>query len=454
MSEHLEEPQNWPENVNSLRILQINLNKSERAHLDIINEKVSKNYDIILIQEPFSTVFNAIRTPTNFRPIFPIHRLQNQEPIRSVIWVNKKLSTGSWVALDVPGTNDITAMQLEGPYGKVSIFNVYNDCTHFRTEATLRRYIYEHADSILANEDHHMLLMGDFNRHHPLWDDDKDTHLFTRQASRAAEGLIGLIATYELAMALPKGIPTLQHMVTKRYSRPDNIFNMPGLSGLITKCAVDPSIRPTSTDHFPITTNITLSQERVEAQPSYNFREVDWDIFRQKLRTRLNATPNPRVINTQDQLHEAASQLTQAVQLTIGENVAKSRPRPDAKRWWNSDLKKMKKELNRLRAKSYTFRAIANHPSHEELRSKSNIYGEAIVAAKQQHWVNYLEEMTAADIWTANKFVKEPAGDGGCLRIPTLTTRNAEGGVIQVNSNEDKAKLFANTFSPSASTDS
>jgi hypothetical protein len=56
---------------NSLRILQINLNKSEKAHLDILNSKVSQNYDIMLIQEPHVTAFNGIRTPTNFRPVFP-----------------------------------------------------------------------------------------------------------------------------------------------------------------------------------------------------------------------------------------------------------------------------------------------------------------------------------------------------------------------------------------------
>ena len=124
-----------------------------------------------------------------------------------------------------------------------------------------------------------MLLMGNFNRHHPLWDNNEDTHLFTQQALRAAKGIIGLIATYDLAMALPKGIPTLQHMVTKKYSRLDNVFSTHGLSNLITKCEVDPSIRPTSTDHFPITTNITLTQQRAEVAPSHNFREVDWDLF-------------------------------------------------------------------------------------------------------------------------------------------------------------------------------
>jgi hypothetical protein len=180
----------------SIRILQINLNKSEKAHLDILNEKVSQHYDIMLIQEPYATAFKGIRTPSNFRPVFPSNRLQSEDSIRSVIWVNRKIDTNNWLILDIPGTSDITAIQLKGPYGTLSIFNIYNDCTHSRNEATLRRYIRDNTNIILATENHHMLLAGDFNRHHPLWDDDENTHLFTQQATRQAEGLINMIAAY------------------------------------------------------------------------------------------------------------------------------------------------------------------------------------------------------------------------------------------------------------------
>ena len=235
----------------------------------------------MLIQEPYTTVFNAIRTPTNFRLVFPVHRLQNQnnEQIWSVIWVNKNLNTGNWTALDIPGTNDITAVQLRGPYGSLSIFNIYNDCTHSRNETALKRYIQVNANTILATEDHHMLWAGDFNRHHPLWDNDEDEHLFTQQAMRLAGKLIDLISTYDLSMSLPKGIPTLQHMVTKRYSRPDNVFSTTKLSDLIIRCDVEPALRPPSTDHFPIITNILLPQDRTEATATFNFREADWAIF-------------------------------------------------------------------------------------------------------------------------------------------------------------------------------
>ena len=55
----------------NIKILQINLNKSEKAHLEIINENMSQKYDIILIQELYTTTFNTIRTPANFHPMCP-----------------------------------------------------------------------------------------------------------------------------------------------------------------------------------------------------------------------------------------------------------------------------------------------------------------------------------------------------------------------------------------------
>ena len=218
MPEQLAPTQTREVNMTKLRILQINLNKSEKAHLDIISERVSEKYDIMLIQEPYTTRFNAIRTPTNFRPVFPSNRFADESQIRSVIWVNRRLETKNWTIIDIQNTNDITAIQLNGTYGKITIFNIYNDCTHSRTEAALRNYLNTHRNTTSNDDRAHMIWAGDFNRHHPLWDDDKDTHLFTNQALRSAEGLIEQLAEHGMEMALPKGVPTLQHMRTKRYS--------------------------------------------------------------------------------------------------------------------------------------------------------------------------------------------------------------------------------------------
>ena len=171
-------------------------------------------------------------------------------------------------------------------------------------------------------------------------------------------------------------------MVTKRYSRPDNVFCTKSILNLLTQCEVDLLLHPPEMDHFPIITKIHLLQEHVNAPPSFNFREADWDAFQKSLCTKLNLLPNLTSLNNEDQLNTATIQLTTAIQETIQENIRKTKSRPDARRWWNNDLHKMRRELNKLRAQSYKFQTISNHHSYHKLKRKSNFYEEAIIYSK------------------------------------------------------------------------
>jgi hypothetical protein len=166
-----------------LRLLQLNLNKSEKAHLEFVNNITKDKWDVILVQEPHMiNRFNAIRTPTNFRPVFPENRGRNDAPVRSVIWVSSALDTRAWKIVNIPDTNDLTAIQLKGDYSTLTIFNVYNDCTNANTENTLSLFLRNHAREIHSGERSHMIWAGDFNGHHPMWDRDEDTRLFTTQS--------------------------------------------------------------------------------------------------------------------------------------------------------------------------------------------------------------------------------------------------------------------------------
>ena len=120
-----------------------------------------------------------------------------------------------------------------------------------------------------------MIWAGDFNRHHPLWDRDEDTHLFSRPALRAAENLIGLLAEHNMEMALPKGIPTLEHMCSKRYSRPDNFFCTASFREHVVSCDIDPAHRPACTDHLPIATHISLPQSRCRRENVFSWVSPD-----------------------------------------------------------------------------------------------------------------------------------------------------------------------------------
>ena len=69
----------------------------------------------------------------------------------------------NWTILEIPRTNNLTALQIQGQYRKISIFNIYNNCTHSRNELILKIFIQEHANLIINNKNHHMIWAGDFN---------------------------------------------------------------------------------------------------------------------------------------------------------------------------------------------------------------------------------------------------------------------------------------------------
>lgn len=84
-----------------------------------------------------------------------------------------------WKEIQVPGTNDITAIQLSANGTQTTIFNIYNDCNNDQTTEKLEAYLNTHSLELRGSEDDHLIWLGDFNRHHSLWDDEAETCLFT-----------------------------------------------------------------------------------------------------------------------------------------------------------------------------------------------------------------------------------------------------------------------------------
>ena len=318
---------------NRLRILQININKSQKAHLDLINGALGKKWDLILIQEPYLTFLGHIQTPNGFVSIFlQDHLARPDDIVRLVIWVNSELSSNSWKAMNISGNNDLTAIQLKRGNRKMTIINIYNACTHSRTLTWLWQFMQEEHLNTGEGNNNHILWCGDFNRHHPLWDDKADKHLFTPQAIREANILIGMIADKGLETALPRGILTLKHMVTNLHSRPDNVWCSLDFIPLIICCNVDSYLQPLCTDHYPIITIIDIPQERNKLKISFNYRKTDWAAFRKQLVLNLELILLPNIIENNKELQQAANNLTEILQKTIKEQVPISKPCPHSKR--------------------------------------------------------------------------------------------------------------------------
>jgi len=84
-------------NGKCVSILEINLGKSRDVQNELINQKLSDQYNIILAQEPYVHPLGHIPTPSNFRPIIPETRRDAEKgSVRSIIWVSTKLNTANW----------------------------------------------------------------------------------------------------------------------------------------------------------------------------------------------------------------------------------------------------------------------------------------------------------------------------------------------------------------------
>ena len=120
-----------------------------------------------------------------------------------------------------------------------------------------------------------MVWVGDFNRHHPAWDRPEDVRLFTREALEAAETLLKATAELRLDMALPAGIPTHHHYVTKKWSGLDHVFVTESTIDTIISCEAKLDDKGLNMDHIPVVTKLDISLGRTPETSTNNYRNVD-----------------------------------------------------------------------------------------------------------------------------------------------------------------------------------
>ena len=433
-----------------IKIWQQNLNKSPACQHDLLssNKLTSMNIDIIALQEPAIINDNRSIAARDWISVYPTLHLSNPDKTRSLMLINAQISTDRWNQLDFP-SSDVTAVQFTSEWGKLSIFNIYNEGTSNNTINLLTKY---HRDNRINLEQSqignaHIIWLGDFNRHHPCWDDPGDQRLFTDNTIAAAEILIEAVAEAGLDMALPSGIPTHCHSATKRWSRLDHVFISDGSMDMVNACDALIDHRGINMDHVPVLTELNLEIGIQEAEPIPNFRDVDWDEFRKALARHLGPEQPKDQITNQRQLDERCSSLMEAIQSTIREQVPVTEFTPKLKHWWTKELTQMHKQANKLGRESYGYRENPNHMIHAEHKAVMKKYNTNLNYVKKQHWRDWAERADEPDIWTANRYVSAPVTDGGKARIPVLKC-NVGGQEISARTNGKKSTALAKGFFP------
>ena len=65
-----------------------------------------------------------------------------------------------------------------------------------------------------------------------------------------AQVIIDMLANYDLQVTLPKDIPTLHAMATRKFTRPDNVFVSSSIYKHVLECKMAPEEWPARTNHM------------------------------------------------------------------------------------------------------------------------------------------------------------------------------------------------------------
>jgi len=97
------------------------------------------NIDVIALQEPAIINTSCSIVARDWILVYPTPHLSNPKKTRSLMLIQAEISTDSWNQLNFP-SSDVTVVQFLGKWGKLTIFNIYNEGVNNSTINLLTKY--------------------------------------------------------------------------------------------------------------------------------------------------------------------------------------------------------------------------------------------------------------------------------------------------------------------------
>jgi hypothetical protein len=396
----------------SIKILQVNLNRSQAATESALQVAIEASVDLILVQEPWiyrqegqATYESSSSTKhPSFTQILP--RDLSLRP-RTLVYVSRTFKPLVSLASSSPNDPDCLAITIVEGSSKILILNVYNEVSQLREEGrTLERVVY---DKIHLPRD--AIVLGDFNTHHPDWDP------FAR-TSVGASSLIDWFEANNLTLLNTIGENTFFRPNT-RSSVLDLTLSTTSLASRIDDWQVLPTI---GSDHLGILftvkgTSTTLVDSPLEVL-RFDTTKADWPLFQSTLQASIsdfsqnfdleaNDESSLNILQNQPSrlvgvLEDFALALTRAItsaakaSIPIKASIAKAKP------WWSIELKERREDMKRAQR-----HLQPTDPSTTLAYIQArNIYFLEIKKAKQKHWNQFLEKEDAKSIFKALAYTK------------------------------------------------
>jgi hypothetical protein len=413
----------------SIQILQNNLHKSKARTDGILSNPELKDFTMLMIQEQYWSNYKK-SSPTHhawmlFEPTVEDPPAEQQP--RSAIYVNRKIFTAAQIVqLPIPSL-DITAIQIEIPGdSKPSIFiNVYNPSDDSALPS-LRQYLEQNPQVVRRCE--LIIMAGDFNCHHPLWNPPS----YTRH-DEEADNLIELAANMGLNLLIPPGTITFPNAETAI----DLVWANPAATARMLKCGIaeHPGLDHGS-DHLPIETLIMANIQKQPEPPSFNYHNADWNKFKEVLTKQLPDVPNTHTLHSPTAIDAFAEQLTAILVNAVEKSIPYKKPCPHSKRWWCPEIEELQRQQNKARN---LYKRTRSPIDLAEWEKRKKEYSEGIIRIEQSKWKEYVENADGKSIWQIKEYALN-TNTGLSNIIPTLDGHAA--------THEEKLETLTNVFFP------
>jgi ribonuclease HI len=409
-----------------LKILQYNLAKGRETTDSVLNDDSIKQFTILLLQEQYwSNFLDSSLLHQSWTLLEPTIRT-DQTP-RSAIYINNNaLPSAAFTQVRIP-FHDVTAVAITPNNNDkpTLLINIYKPCDK-NTIPPLRQYLARH---LRPTEYANIIILGDFNLHHPLWNPQN----YAKHDNEADE-LVEMMEELHLRLLIPPGTITRPTTNAIGGTTIDLVWGNENAEDTVLKCHTVSRTHDHGSDHYPIETVIDMEPKLVEEiQKPFNFAKTNWKSLETKLQGYLPALIDPEHTSPTD-LDQFATQIVTALQQAISETTPRKKPCPHSKRWWNNELAEMRKSNNRLRN---IYGRTRNERHGKEWRNKRDEYKHAIKRAKENLWKQFVDEANDRTIW--NPLKKYIDAKPTPYYIPAIN---------DAMSNDEKATEFATTFFP------
>ena len=182
-------------NSSNLQIWQQNLNRSLTSQLHLLNLAHPNNWDILILQEPWMGQLGTRSSP-HWRALYPnTFFIDNSNKPHSLILINTNIPTNAYEQIHFNSPN-VTGLHITQGTSKILLINVYNDCNHNNSIDVVNHFFSLNFPNDFIPDNTHIILAGDFNRHHSWWEEPHNAHLTSSES--ALKPLLDLIFNLDL----------------------------------------------------------------------------------------------------------------------------------------------------------------------------------------------------------------------------------------------------------------